>query len=279
MSAETQEVQVQASGIGSQPVAIVTEERRKEETEAAVEQSLEQKLIVDFTRHKDEISSQFGKRVGTRGAKHLRKLLNVAQQHHIVGPDLDALKALYKFVGESFNKASKASKLEQPYKQKNLVKVWTDLANYASEKLVGLQELMQNVDKAKSAYDQPDHADAQDIHESPVDAPPRKELQEQPLKKIRYQVRGLTPEPPEPSPASPKKRRKMKKSSPQKAPLSVIREEERAPQARVQALTAELSRIHSEFGVSRQIPERGESHEEEKKTQRCSSKADFSRHS
>jgi len=225
--------------LGSQPVAQVTEERQKEETEAAVEQSLEQKLIDDFTRHKDEGASKFGKRVGTKGGHHLRKLLRVAEQRHIVGPDLDALKELSKFVEAQFALAAKASKLGVG-KQKKLVEIWTELSTYASEKLVGLQELVQNLDKAKSAFDQPDHADAGDVRiESPVDAPPPEKRA-----KTRY--------PPAPLEQRAKTRPYRTHNLPPAKPLPVIREEDAkdakdAPPPKPRSPTPEI-RVASRIG-------------------------------
>ena len=98
MSAEEAPTESSSAEIGSQPAAQVSAERRQEETEAAAEQTLEQQVIADFTRHQDEQPIKFGFRVVKDGLKHVKALHKAADRHKIVGQDLEDLKRLDTFL-------------------------------------------------------------------------------------------------------------------------------------------------------------------------------------
>ena len=62
----------QAPEIGSQAPTGVTEEQQKEEEQAPVEKTLEQKLIQDFTSERDESMERFGIRVLDQVHRHIK---------------------------------------------------------------------------------------------------------------------------------------------------------------------------------------------------------------
>jgi len=172
---QTESSSAQPPEIGSQVATAITVERHEEELEAAAP-TLESQLVDDFQIGQDELPNAFGYRVLTEGFKSVKALLKHADQHHIVGAELHALKQLFEGLAKMRAVATKASKIpDDPSKQAALGKIYQEVTDFAAPKLEGLRELEKHAREWKENADMPDSALAQDVQfESVVDAPKAK---------------------------------------------------------------------------------------------------------